>query len=122
MGFVMSKEIKDVPASERPLSEQFRIVARKYCDADAAATLMEQLKSTTLEGLKAKIMQNCDGNIADNASERMAKNDPEWVKYVKDMCAHRAKASKLKVQLEYIKMRSMEQQSAEANARAERKM
>jgi hypothetical protein len=36
---------KEMPEEERPLSEQFRLVALAWCDADAAASLREELKT-----------------------------------------------------------------------------
>lgn len=114
--------MKEVPASERPISEQYRIVARKWLDAENAAELMHELKTTSLEALKSRIMAEQEIGMTDAAAQRMAMNEPEWKEYIEKMCGHRADARKYKIQLEYFKMRHMEQQSIEATARAERKL
>lgn len=114
---------KEIPVSERPLSEQYRVVARKWIDAENAAELLYELKTTSLEALKAKVMsEQGDLGMSDAAAQRMAMNMPEWREYLEKLCGHRADARKYKVQLEYFKLRHMEQQSLEATARAERKL
>jgi hypothetical protein len=34
------RRAQHMPAKEQPISEQFRIVAKQWCDADAAASMM----------------------------------------------------------------------------------
>lgn len=111
----------DLPAKEQPISEQFRIVAKQWVDADAAASLMEELKTTTLEKMKNDLIER-DGPMPDNTATRLAKCHPDWEQYLRDMCKHRADANRLKVQMEYIRMKHSEWQSAEATARAERRL
>ena len=62
-------KIKDVPERDRPISEQFRIVAKQWCDADSAASLMEELKTTSLEKIKASIIGQSN-DMPDNAATR----------------------------------------------------
>ena len=62
----------EIPFEEQPISEQFRVYAEAWCDADAAASLMEELKTTSLEKMKADIVERECG-IADNAATRIAK-------------------------------------------------
>ena len=38
----------EIPEHERPISEQFRIVAKAWADLDAAANLLEETKSAVL--------------------------------------------------------------------------
>lgn len=113
--------MREVPESERPISEQFRIVALQYADADAAASLLEELKSVNLEKFKSSLIAE-KGEMADNKAERMVKASPEWEQYIRNMCAHRARATKLRLQLEYLRICHSEWQSSEANARAERRL
>ena len=47
--------LKNMPA-EHPLSEQHRITAEAWADADAAASLLEELKSADLEERKSKLI------------------------------------------------------------------
>lgn len=113
--------VKEMPPKEQPISEQFRIVAKQWVDADAAASLMEELKTTTLEKMKNDLIAR-DGPMPDNTATRLAKCDAAWEQYVREMCKHRADANRLKVQMEYIRMKHSEWQSAEATARAERRL
>lgn len=115
------RAISELPEREQPISEQFRIVAKKWVDADSAASLLEELKTTTLEKMKSRIVDE-EGPMADNRAERQAKCDPEWEKYLRGMCSHRATANKLKVQMEYLRMKFNEWQSMEASVRAEMRL
>lgn len=115
------RAISELPEREQPISEQFRIVAKQWVDADAAASLMEELKTTSLEKMKQRIIDE-EGSMADNRAERQAKCDPEWEAYLRGMCAHRTTANKLKVQLEYLRMKFNEWQSMEASVRAEMRL
>ena len=117
----MTPKVARLPERERPLSEQFRIVAKQFADADAAATLLEELKTTTLEKLKTKLMA-VHGEMPDNKAERLVKASGEWEEYVRSMCDARAKATKLKLQMAYIRMVFSEWQAADASARAEYKL
>lgn len=112
---------RDIPESDMPISEQFRLVALQYADADAAASLMEELKTVNLEKLKTELIAE-QGQMPDNRAERLVKSSSTWEQYIKDMCGHRAKATKLRLQLEYFRMRHSEWQSKEANARVERRL
>ena len=111
----------EMPEHERPISEQFRIVAKNWADADAAASLREELKSTTLEKMKSDIV-TAQGPLPDNTATRLAKCSPDWEKYIRAMCADRAKANLLRVQMEYLKMRHREWIGADATARAEMRL
>jgi hypothetical protein len=100
-----------------PISEQYRLVAKKWCEAEAAANLLEESKSAFLAQLMAK-----QGDVAVSRAELAVKASAEWESYVKRMVAARAEASLLKVQLEYTRMKFAEQQSAEASKRAEMRL
>lgn len=106
-----------IPQHERPISEEYRIVAKQYVDADAAASLLEELKSATL----SQYMQTY-GDIPVSRAEMQVKASDFWVEYIKKMVEARKSANRLKVQLEYIRMKFSEEQSAEATARAERRL
>jgi hypothetical protein len=108
--------MQDTP--ERPLSEQYRIVAKKWVDAEAAAHLLEESKTTVLEQRKTSLIGKA-GDMPDAKAERSIKSDPEWEEYIQTMCEARKRANLLKVQLKYIEMRHREWISADANARKE---
>lgn len=117
---ISQRAIGTIPAHEQPVSEQFRLVARQWSDEDAAASLLEELKTTTLEKIKSGVIAN--ETMSENKAERLAKCTPEWTEYIEKMCAHRAKANRLKLQMEYLRMRFSEAQSHEANARHEARL
>lgn len=118
---ISDRAIQNMPRRERPISEEFRIVAKAWCDADAAASIMEEMKTTTLETMKSAIIAR-EGPMADNRAERMAKSSDDWDKYIRSMCENRAKANRLKAQLEYLRMKFSEAQSIEATARHEARL
>jgi dephospho-CoA kinase len=105
----------------RPLSEQYRVIAKKWVDLDNAARLLEETKTTVLEERKNALVQQNE-KLADNAAERQVKADPEWREWIEAMVKARTAANLAKVQLRYIEMRWSEQQSFEATRRAEMKL
>lgn len=116
-----SAAIKDIPEREQSTAEKFRLVALQFCDADAAASLMEELKTTTLAKMKGDIIAQ-QGAMADNTAERLAKCSPEWTEYIRAMCEHRAKATKLKLQLEHLRMLDRKEDREAWAARTEMRM
>jgi len=103
--------------NSQPLSEQFRIVAKKWVEADAAASLQEETKSAVLAKLMADL-----GDMPVSKAEMKVKASEEWVEYISSMVTARKDASMLKVQLEYIRMKFHEWQSHAATRRAEMKL
>ena len=103
--------------SNAPISEQYRLVAKKWVDADSAANMLEECKSAFL----AKLMLG-QGDMPVSRAEMQVKASPDWNDYVTKMVNQRGAAARLKVQLEYIRMKFAEWQSAEASNRAEMKM
>ena len=100
-----------------PLSEQFRINAKRWVDQDAAASLLEESKSAVLAQRMAAL-----GEMPVSKAEMQIKASDEWHEYIEKMVEERKKASLLKVQLEFIRMRFSEWQSHEATRRAEMKL
>lgn len=100
-----------------PLSEQYRLVAKKWVDADSAANLLEETKSAFL----AKMMA-MQGDMPVSRAEMNVKASDEWTDYVTKMVRAREQAALLKAQLEFIRMRFAEFQSAEATKRAEMRL
>ena len=100
-----------------PLSEQYRIVAKSWVDADAAANLLEETKSAVL----SRMMLNL-GDMPVSRAEMQVKGSDEWREFVSKMVEAREKASLLKVKMEYIRMRFHEWQSVEASKRAEMRL
>lgn len=100
-----------------PLSEQYRIVAKKWVDADAAASILEETKSAFLSKQMAAL-----GDMPVSRAEMMVKASDEWTDYVTGMVRAREQATLLRVQLEYIRMRHAEEQSFNATKRAEMRL
>lgn len=103
--------------SNLPLSEQFRIIAKKWVEADSAASILEETKSAVLSQRMAAL-----GDMPVSKAEMTVKASPEWSDHVTAMVKAREHASLLKVQLEYIRMKFSEWQSAEATRRAEMRL
>lgn len=103
--------------SNLPLSEQFRLIAKKWVEADAAASLLEESKSAYLSQAMAAL-----GDMPVSKAEMSVKASDHWLDYVEKMVAARKEAALLKVQLEYIRMQFNEWQSHEATRRAEMKL
>jgi len=103
--------------SNAPLSEQFRLIAKRWIDADSAASILEETKSAFLAQKMAE-----QGDVPVSRAEMAVKASAEWKDYVTEMVEARKKAALLKAQLEYIRMQFTERQSEEATRRAEMKL
>lgn len=104
-------------ASNLPISEQFRLVAKEWVEADSAARLLEETKTAVLAQRKKLL-----GDMPDTHAEKEVKASAEWHDFVAGMVKARTQANLKKVQLEYIKMQFAEAQSYEATKRAEMKL
>jgi hypothetical protein len=113
--------VGEMPKHEQSISEQYRLIAEEWADVNAAANLLEETKTLSLGKLKQRIIAE-RGEMPDNRAERIAKCLPEWEEYVRKMCDCRAKADKLRVRMEYFRMRFSEWQSREANHRHEARL
>lgn len=100
-----------------PISEQYRVVAKAWVDADSAANLLEETKSAVL----ARMMLSC-GDMPVSRAEMQVKGSDDWREFVTKMVEAREKAALLKVKLEYIRMKFHEWQSVEASRRAEMRL
>lgn len=104
-------------SDNRPLSEQFRVVAKEFNDADAAANILEETKSAVLSE-----MMLAQGDMPVSRAEMIVKASKDWRAHIDKMVAARKAANRLKLQLEFIRMQSMEWQSENANRRAEMRL
>jgi hypothetical protein len=100
-----------------PISEQYRIVAKQWVDSDNAARMLEETKTAVLsQRMKAL------GDVPAAHAERDVKASPDWQEHIREMVDARSKANRLKVQMEYLRMKFQEQSSFEANRRAEMRL
>jgi len=103
------------------LSEQYRVIAKKWVDADRAASLMEETKSSVFAEMTNKLLvEHLD--MAVNRAETMVRSGKDWREFVTTMVKLRSDANLHKVHLEYIRMKFSEWQSHEATRRAEMKL
>lgn len=103
--------------SNLPWSEQFRIISKRWVDADNAARLLEETKTATL----SQMMIGC-GDVPAAHAERDVKGSQEWRDFIKQMVSARSEANRLKVQMKYIEMKFQEWNSMSATRRAEMKL
>ena len=103
--------------ADKPLSEQYRIVAKKWVDADGAANMLEETKSAVLSKMMVDL-----GDMPVSKAEMQVKASDAWREHITRMVEARSQASLLKVQMEYIRMKFHEWQSHAANRRAEMKL
>ena len=103
--------------NDEPISEQYRLAARDWVDMDAAARMLE-------EGKSAYIAQQIDklGDMPHAKADRMVRAGKPYSDYIKNMVNAKTAANRQKVELDYLRMRHMENVSAEANVRSERKL
>lgn len=100
-----------------PWSEQYRIVSKQWVDADAAASILEDTKSAVMAERVVAL-----GDMAVNKAEATVKASPEWRQHVEAVVNARRAANRLKVQLEYLRMKFSEWQSHEATKRTEARL
>lgn len=107
----------NAPHHNYPISEQFRLVAEEWVALDAAAHMLEESKTAVLSQRKAAL-----GDIPDSRAETKVKASLDWMDYIGKMVEARRAANLKKVQMKHLEMKYGEQQSAEATARAERRL
>ena len=104
-------------SGNQPWSEQYRLVAKAWVDAEAAASLLEDTKSALLAERMSAL-----GEMPVSKAEMTVKASQEWRDNLRTISMSRQAANRLKVQLEYIRMKFMEWQSENATKRAEMRL
>lgn len=104
-------------SSDFPFSERFRVAAETWVDAENAAQLLEDTKSIVMAQRQAQL-----GEMPINRAEQTIKAAPDWARYVESIVEARKVANLAKVKMEFERLRFMENQSREANTRAEMKL
>jgi hypothetical protein len=99
------------------LSDKLWEVGQDWADKDAAASMLEEAKSAYLSQMMAKL-----GDIPVSHAEREVKASDEWMEYITKMVEARKEANLAKLKVDFIRMKSGEQQSKEATARAEMRL
>ena len=114
--------VTEMPAHERPLSEQFRIVAKQWVDLHAAAELLEETKTATFSQYVMREIESANEPMPFNRAEATVKSSKVWLDYLHEMVEARRLANRAKVQMEYIRMKFSEWQSLNANLRQEKQL
>lgn len=104
----------DDPSNNLPWSEQYRIAGEEWADAEAAAQLLEDSKSSVMAQWQTEL-----GDLPVNRAEQTVKASARWRGYIQDTVDARKAANIAKVRLEVVRMRAMEHQAKEANQRTE---
>lgn len=107
--------------SNKPLSELYGEIGHAWAQAEYIASLKEEGRS----GFLSRKMQeylSFHTTMAVNKAEMSVKASKEWADYIEEMVEARREASKLKIQLEQIKMAHMDQQSEQANERVQARL
>jgi CTP:molybdopterin cytidylyltransferase MocA len=103
--------------SNEPISEQFRIVAKEWVDADSSASLLEEMKSATLSQWMIEL-----GDMPVSKAEMQVKGSERWQTYIESMTEARKRANELKLKLEWLRMRFQEWNSEAATRRQEMRL
>lgn len=104
-----------------PISEQYRVAALAWVEADSAASLMEETKSTVFAQMVVKLIE-AGPKMAVNRAELIAKASDEWSEFINTMVQLRAAANRLRIPMDVLRMQAMEQQSQEATKRTEMRL
>lgn len=105
------------PSQTLPWSEQFRIAAKRWVKADAAARLLEETKSAVLSQEIARM-----GDVPISRAETEVKASARWRDFIEKMVEARTTANLEKVKMEFVRMKFTEWNSAEASARSEMRL
>jgi hypothetical protein len=109
--------IREIPQRDRPISEQYRVMAKMWVEAEKAACMLEETKSAVLSQLMI-----AEGDMPVSKAEMRVKGSPAWRNHLTAMVEARSDANLRKVHLEYIRMQFSEWQAGDANQRSERRM
>lgn len=124
--------VQELPKRDQPISEVFRLVAKAWVDADAAARLLEETKGCVFSKLVLDMIEKSKSDedpgfrqvkgVSNAQAEHMARSSEEYQDHIAHMVTAKSKANKLKVQMEFVRMQFTEWQMGAAAARDERKM
>lgn len=101
----------------RPWSEIYRVAAERWVDLEAAASLLEETKTSVMAQKQAAL-----GDMAVNRAEQTIKASRTWMEHLEKIVAARKAANHAKVNMDVIKMQVWENNNRDANARAEMKL
>lgn len=103
--------------SNAPISEQWHRAALTHCDLESAASLLEETKSAVLSQMMTRL-----GDMPVARAEKLVKSSPEWSDHVSKIVRARTAANRAKVEVEYIRLKFFEWQSAAATERTQARL
>lgn len=110
-----------MPEREQPLSEQYRIIAKQWVDAEAAYKIMHDTKNSVRADMMRKVLDD-DKTKKVNRAEIEVEASDEWTNYLTKMNELWRDANLKRAQLKYIDMRFQEWMNANANNRHEARL
>ena len=111
--------VTEMPQIERPLSEQYRIVAKRFAEAYGQATFMENTRTGTLARMVKKIIAESNEKISQAKAENEAKASEEWFCFNDELAKAKERVEVLRAQKKHIEMQAWERTNADANKRKE---
>jgi len=121
-GIEVMYAMQDMPYKERAISEEFRIVGKDWVEKNKAASLLEENKKVVFSELLMEASNNPDKKVPAWQAEAMVYCSDRWREYLNAMTEARTAANLARIKMRWVEMKFQEQNSAEANARSERKM
>lgn len=111
----------DMPESDIPVSELYRIAAHAHVKAESRAREFEEGKSVAVAEMINKLC-DVDEKLSQAKAERIVKASPEYKGYLRRMHDARTEANMRSVDREVLKMKHMEMTMMRAAARDERRL
>lgn len=108
----------EMPERERPISEQFRIVAKEWVVADSAARNLEERKA----GEFARLCLKQGDGLSVAKAEMLAKASEEWTEFIDRLVDAKTQANLKRMHMKFLEIRFSEWQAMDANNRSERRL
>ena len=98
-----------------PISEQWRLAAKKWVELDSAARLLEDCKTAAF----SEMVNKMPPELSNARAENLVRGDKEWREYLVKMRNARTAANEQQVERDFIKMRFWEWNNHSADRRKE---
>ncbi len=98
-------------------AEEFKKAGEHWTDVEAAASLLEDTKSSELSRRMAEL-----GDMAVSKAEMMVKKTDQWRQFVENIVKTRQEANKAKINVDYCRMKHQDWLNKDANTRAEMRL
>lgn len=112
-----TRPVAEMPAHERPISEEYRIASKEYVKAKSIAKLAEDLKPSKFAELMAG-----HSDLAVSRAELAVRASAAWKEHVASVAAACEAADLARSKVKWIEMRFQEWVMAQAASNKERQM